>query len=154
MANETYAKGWNGVLSIWDEEVEAYKPLACLTSTSHSMTGNTKEKVTMCTQGKTITKLQSISETVDFEGEVIDTTSLGGGDIRASLADLKALMRSQAAEGRTDIFRLSRDFDGYLYFPGQILSISDNYSAEEDATFSGQLGIQGDVTETDPNAAP
>lgn len=154
MANETYAKGWNGVLSVWDGGNEAYKPLACLTSTSHSMTGNTQEKVNMCTQGKTVTKLQSITETVDFEGEVIDTTSLGGGDVRASLADLKALMRAQATSGQPDIFRLSRDFDGYLYFPGQILSISDNYSAEEDATFSGQLGIQGDVTETDPNAAP
>jgi len=154
MANETYANGFNGVLSVWDGEAEAYKPLACLTSTSHSMTGNTKEKVNMCTQGKTITKLQSISETVDFEGEVIDTTSLGGGDVRASLADLKALMRAQATSGQPDIFRLSRDFDGFLYFPGQILSLSDNYSAEEDATFSGQLGIQGEVTETDPNAAP
>src|SRR5690606_13265272 len=117
MANEKYANGWNGVLSVWDSTASAYKPLACLTSTSHSMTGNTSEKVNMCTQGKTITKLQSITETVDFEGEVIDTTALGGGDVRASLADLKALMREQATSGEPDDFRLSRDFDGYIYFP-------------------------------------
>lgn len=152
MAEEKYANGWKGVLSVWDATVSSYKPLACLTSTSHSMTGNTKEKVNMCTQGKTITKLQSISETVDFEGEVIDTTSVGGVGVQASLAQLKELMRAQAASGDSDVFRLSRDFDGYIYFSAQILSLSDTYSASEDATFSGQLSIQDDVTETDPKA--
>lgn len=154
MANETYANGWKGILSVWDATAEAYKPLACLTSTSHSMSGNTVEKVNMCTEGKTITTLQSITETVDFEGEVIDTTDIGGQSARASLADIKALMRAQVADKKTDDFKLSRDFDGDLYFPGQFLSISDTYSADADATFSGQMGIQGEVTEVDPHAAP
>src|SRR5690606_36575371 len=122
MANENYGQGWKGVLSVWDNTASAYKPLACLTSTSHSMSGNTQEKVNMCTQGKTITKLQSITETVDFEGQVIDTTALGGGDVRASLADIKAIMRTQATTGQPNDFRLERDFDGFLYFPGQFLS--------------------------------
>lgn len=149
MANETYAKGFKGILSVWDATAEAYKPLACLTSTSHALSGTTVEKVNMCTDGKTITKLQSINETVDFEGEVIDTT---GDEARVSLADLKALMREQAADGEADDFRLERDFDGFIYFPGQLLSLSDTYSADADATFTGQLGIQGDVTEVDPHA--
>lgn len=149
MANETYAQGFKGILSVWDATAEAYKPLACLTSTSHAMSGTTTEKVNMCTEGKTITKLQSINETVDFEGEVIDTT---GEETRVSLSDLKALMREQAAESRSDDYRLERDFDGFLYFPGQFLSLSDSYSAGEDATFTGQLGIQGEVTEVDPHA--
>ncbi|MGM1431153.1 hypothetical protein ACS126_18000 [Sphingobacterium lactis] len=151
---KTYAKGWKGILSIWDDTASAYKPLVCLTSTSHAMNGNTQEKVNMCTQGKTITKLQSISETVDFEGEVVDTTAVGGGSVEASLADIKAIMRAQALSGEADDFRLERDFDGFLYFPAQFLSISDSYSASEEATFSGQLGIQGDVVEVDPHAAP
>lgn len=149
MANETYAQGFKGILSVWDTTAEAYKPLACLTSTSHSLSGTTVEKVNMCTEGKTITKLQSINETVDFEGEVIDTT---GDTARVSLADLKSLMREQASDGQPDEFRLERDFDGFLYFPGQFLSLSDTYSADSDATFTGQLGIQGEVTEVDPHA--
>lgn len=150
---KTHAKGWKGIISIWDSAASAYKPLVCLNSTSHSMSGNTQEKVNMCTQGKTVTSLQSITETVDFEAEVVDTTAVGGGNTEVSLSEIKAIMRTQASTGQPDDFRLERDFDGFLYFPAQFLSIQDNYVAGEDATFSGQLGIQGDVVEVDPHAA-
>ncbi len=147
-----YAKGWEGTLAIWDSTASAWKPVACLTSTSHAITANTTEKVNMCTQGKTETRIDSLTETVDFEGEVVDTTAVGGQSAESSLSDLKAIIRAEAANGSTDDFRLNRGFDGYIYFTGQILSISDSYAAGEDATFSGQLSIIGEPSETDPNS--
>ncbi|MGJ1516531.1 hypothetical protein ACR79N_16190 [Sphingobacterium siyangense] len=154
MADDKYAEGWKGILSIWDSTASAYKPLACLTQTSHAMNGVTTEKVNMCTQGKTITKLKSITETVDFEGEVIDTTSVGGQSAKASLADLKEIMRNEANTGKIDDFRLSRDFDGELYFPGQIITLTDTYQADADATFSGQMSLHDAPSEIDPHSTP
>ncbi len=151
---DTYIEGWKGILSVWDTTASAYKPLACLTKTSHSMQGVTKDKVNYCTQGKTITTLQSVNETVDFEGEVIDTTAVGGANTKVSLGDLKELMRKQALNKSVDTFKLDRDFDGVLYFPGQILSLSDTYQADSDATFTGQLSVLDTPTSVDPHAAP
>ena len=40
------------------------------------------------------------------------------------------------------------------YFKAVISNLDDTYPGEGDATFSGSLTINGDISETDPLAAP
>lgn len=152
MAENIYADGFKGGLSVYDTVASAWKPIACLNQTSHKMAVETAQKVNFCTQGKTVTKAKSITETVDIQGEVIDTTSVGGSTASASLAELKDMARKQITDKLEPEFRLERDFDGFLYFKGTITNVEDTYSATEDATFSASLSINGEVTETDPHA--
>lgn len=154
MADEKYANGFNGGLAVYDTTASAWKPIACLTQSSHQLAIETVDKVNMCTQGKTVRRPKTLTETVDIEGEVIDTTAVGGQSAKASLAELKDMARKQISDGTVYEFRLERDFDGYMYFKGTITNVSDTYSATDDATFTASLTINGDVSETDPHVTP
>ncbi|MVZ65040.1 hypothetical protein GQF61_04195 [Sphingobacterium sp. DK4209] len=149
MAGEVYIKGDTGTLAYWDGD--AYKPVVCLTSSSHELTMNTVEKVNMCNAGKTIQSPQSISESVQIEGEVIDTTAVGGVTPGVTVGELKALARAQVTAGVGDDFRLNRGPEGFIYFKALLSNVSDSYQAGEDATFSATLTITNDPTEVDPH---
>lgn len=151
MAGEVYIKGDVGTLAYWDGD--AYKPVVCLTSSSHELTMNTVDKVNMCNAGRTIQSAQSISESVQIEGEVIDTTAVGGVSPGVTVGELKALARAQVTGG-SDSFRLNRGPEGYIYFEALLSNVSDNYQAGEDATFSATLTITNDPSDTDPNVTP
>jgi hypothetical protein len=143
MAN-TNVKGAQGILSFHDGT--AYKPIICLTSTSMSRVSEVIQKVNYCTQGETISKVDRITRTVNFDGEVMTVGTPADG---ASYEDLITAIESMEEQN----FRL--DGRGVTqYFKAIIANLDDTYPGEGDATFSGSLTINGDVSETDPLAAP
>ena len=143
MAN-TNVKGAQGILSFHDGT--AYKPIVCLTSTSMSRVSEVIQKVNYCTQGETISKVDRITRTVKFDGEVMTVDTPADG---VSYDDLITAIESMEEQN----FRL----DGRgtsQYFKAVISNLDDTYPGEGDATFSGSLTINGDISETDPLAAP
>ena len=143
MAN-TNVKGAEGILSFHDGT--AYKPIICLTSTSMSRVSDVIQKVNYCTQGETVTKVNKITRTVNFDGEVMTVGTPADG---VSYDDLITAIESMQEKN----FRL----DGRgtsQYFKAVISNLDDTYPGEGDATFSGSLTINGDISETDPLAAP
>ncbi len=142
MAEKKYVKGHTGILSVKD--ASTYKPLVCLTSTSVDRSVNTSEMVNYCTQGETITQIDSISRSVSFDAIIVDETDLGGG---SGYNDLVAIMESKEShtfkiEGR----------DGDQYFTAIITSLSDTFPGDGNATFSGTLTVHGEFSATEPGA--
>ena len=142
MAERIYVKGHTGILSVKD--ATTYKPLVCLTSTSVDRSANTSEMVNYCTQGETVTQIDSISRSVSFEAIIVDETDLGEG---SGYNDLVAIMESREShtfkiEGR----------DGEQYFKAIITSLSDTFPGDGNATFSGTMIVQGEFSATDPDA--
>lgn len=142
MAERIYVKGHTGILSVKDSK--SYKPLVCLTSTSVDRSVNTSEMVNYCTQGETITQIDSISRSVSFEAIIVDESDLDGG---TGYADLVAIMETKEShtfkiEGR----------DGDQYFTAIITSLSDTFPGDGNATFSGTMTVQGEFSATEPGA--
>ena len=142
MAERVYVKGHTGILSVKD--ASTYKPLVCLTSTSVDRSANTSEMVNYCTQGETVTQIDSISRSVSFEAIIVDETDLGGS---SGYNDLVAIMETKEShtfkiEGR----------DGEQYFKAIITSLSDTFPGDGNATFSGTMIVQGEFSATDPDA--
>lgn len=134
-------KGYTGLLSVYD--TAAYKPIVCLTSTSMSSVLRLIEKVNYCTQGETVKTIDGIDRTVSFDAEVM---TIGTPATNASYAELLAL------QGAEQTFKL--EGRGTLqYFKAVISDLSDTFPGEGDATFSGTLTINGDISATDPKAA-
>lgn len=137
MAN-TNVKGHTGLLSVYD--TAAYKPIVCLTSTSMSSVLRLIEKVNYCTEGETVQSIDGVDRTVNFDAEVMTIGTPGG---EASYAELLALQEEEQTfklEGRGSA----------QYFNAVISNLDDTFQAGEDATFSGTLTINGDISETDP----
>ena len=133
-------KGHTGLLSVYD--TTAYKPIVCLTSTSMSSVLRLIEKVNYCTQGETVRTIDGIDRTVSFDAEVMTVD----GSTNASYAELLEL------QGAEQTFKLEGRGDAQ-YFSAVISDLSDTFPGEGDATFSGTLTINGDISETDPKAA-
>ena len=131
-------KGHSGILSVY--VTAAYKPVVCLTSTSMSSVLRLIEKVNYCTQGKTVRTIDGIDRTFTFDAEVMTV------DVAATNASYAELLAMQGAE---QTFKL--EGRGTLkYFKAVISDLSDTFPGEGDATFSGTLTINGDISETDP----
>ena len=152
MAGEKYIPGKEGTLAV--AVGNAWKPVGCLTSSSYSATMNMLEKVNMCTDGQTVQSPGSITRSVQIEGEVVDTTSIGGSGIDQSFDELYELQENQIVTKTPNKWRLSRGPLGYKFFEGFISDLSDNYQAGEDATFSATLTVQAKPTEVDPLTQP
>ncbi|MGJ1499622.1 hypothetical protein ACR79R_20080 [Sphingobacterium spiritivorum] len=149
MANEKYISGWEGTLAHWDGT--AYKPVGCLTSSAYQSTMNMIDKVNMCTQGQTVQSPGTITRSVQIEGEVIDTTSVGGTTAMITIEELYALQEASRVSKVPNDWRLSRGPFGYKYFKGFLSDLSDSYPAEGDATFSATMTVQENPTEVDPH---
>ena len=130
-------KGHSGILSVY--VTAAYKPIVCLTSTSMSSVLRLIEKVNYCTQGETIRTIDGIDRTVSFDAEVMTVD----GTSNASYAELLAL------QGVEQTFKLEGRGVAQ-YFTAVISDLSDTFPGDGDATFSGTLTINGDISETDP----
>ena len=142
MAEKIYVKGHSGILSVKD--ASTYKPLVCLTSTSVDRSANTSEMVNYCTEGETVTQIDSISRSVNFDAVIVDETDLGDG---TGYADLVAIMETKKShdfkiEGR----------DGDQFFSASITSLSDTFVGGENATFTGTMTVYGEFLATDPEA--
>ena len=131
-------KGHTGLLSVYD--TAAYNPVVCLTSTSMSSVLRLIEKVNYCTQGETVRTIDGIDRTVSFDAEVMTV------DVAATNASYAELLELQGAE---QTFKLEGRGVAQ-YFTAVISDLSDTFPAEGDATFSGTLTINGDISETDP----
>ena len=137
-----YVKGHTGILYVKD--ATSYKPLVCITSSSVDRSANTSEMVNYCTQGETITQIDSISRSVSFDATIVDETDLGD---EAGYADLVAIMETKEShtfkiEGR----------DGEQFFTASITSLSDTFPGDGNATFSGTMTVHGEFLATDPEA--
>jgi hypothetical protein len=141
MAERIYTKGHTGILSVKD--ATTYKPLVCLTSTSVDRSANTSEMVNYCTEGETITQIDSISRSVSFDAIIVDESDLGTGD--SGYADLVAIMETKASH----MFKIEGR-DGNQFFSASITSLSDTFPGDGNATFSGTMTVQGEFLATDP----
>ena len=141
MAERIYKKGHTGILSVKD--ASTYKPLVCLTSTSVDRSANTSEMVNYCTEGETITQIDSISRSVNFDAVIVDETDLGDG---TGYADLVAIMETKESH----MFKIEgRDVE--QFFTASITSLSDTFASGENATFSGTMTVHGEFLATDPS---
>ena len=142
MAKErVYKKGHTGILSVKDEA--SYKPLVCLTSTSIDRSANTSEMVNYCTQGETITQVDSISRSVSFDAMIVDETDMGADE--SGYNDLVAIMESK----KSHAFKIEGR-DGEQFFTAIITNLPDTFSSGENATFSGTMTVHGEFLATDP----
>lgn len=148
MANEKYIKGSQGTLARADGN--AWKPVACLTSSSYTSTLEMLDKVNMCTNGETVQTPNSITRSVSIDGEIIDTTDLGGGSAKESYGELREAQEGYLSSQTPDQWRLSQGELGYLYFEGYISDLEATFSADADATFSATLTVQEAPSSTDP----
>ena len=135
-----YVKGHTGILSVKD--ATSYKPLVCITSTSVDRSANTSEMVNYCTQGETVTQIDSISRSVSFDAMIVDETDLAGG---TGYADLVAIMETK----KSHTFKIEGR-DGEQFFSASITSLSDTFAGGENATFSGTMTVHGEFLATDP----
>ena len=142
MAERIYKKGHTGILSVKD--ASTYKPLVCLTSTSVDRSANTSEMVNYCTEGETVTQIDSISRSVNFDAMIVDETDLGDG---TGYADLVAIMETKESH----MFKIEGR-DGEQFFSASITSLSDTFASGENATFSGTMTVHGEFLATDPEA--
>ena len=138
MPEQEYQKGWEGArLAIY--KTSAYAPIACITSRSEGNSTNTKEKTNVCTEGKTVTKAISVSRTVSIEGEIVDLNSYH---------DLQAAQDS--LEEQTFRIYKGAGTENPLYFKGVIMNLDSDYPADDDATFSMEININGEYLTIDP----
>lgn len=139
-----YHKGWEGArMAVYNET--AYVPIACITSRSEGNTTNTSEKTNVCTEGKTVTKANSITRTVSLAGEIVDENSYH------DLKEMQGTLQEQ-------VFRIYKGTGetNPLYFKGIITDLSADFDATEEGatgTFTMDIAINGDYTEDDPMGA-
>ena len=132
--------GWEGArMEIYI--TSAYVPIACITSRTESNESEIIEKTNVCTSGATISTVKQINRTVDVEGEVVDSNSL----------DALKLAQNSKAEQFFKVYK-GTGTTTPEYFKGIITSISGNYSAGEDSTFSMSVTLNGDYSATDLKA--
>ena len=136
-----YVKGHTGILSVKD--AAAYKPLVCIDSTSVDRSANTSEMVNYCTEGETITQIDSISRSVSFDATIVNETDLGAEE--NGYADLVAIMETKASH----MFKIEGR-DGDQFFSASITSLSDTFAGGENATFSGTMTVHGEFLATEP----
>ncbi len=140
MAERIYKKGHTGILSVKD--ATTYKPLVCLTSSSVDRSANTSDMINYCTQGETVTQIDSISRSVSFDAIIVDETDLGTD---TGYADLVAIMETKESH----MFKIEGR-DGEQFFSASITSLSDTFAGGENATFSGTMTVHGEFLATDP----
>ena len=142
--------GVNGIIYVWDDG--AYKPLACLTSTSLSSALSIIESNTKCAPGVVGKKPGSLNNSIDAEGEFIDTTTVGGDTAKASHDRLFLIQQSKALTDfkyDTDITNAdSTKYFGSGYFTDLTL---DQGSGDDISTFSVTLEVDGGISLVDPH---
>jgi len=143
-------KGEKGIIYVWDST--AYKPLACLTSTSLSTTVSVIESNTKCFPGVTKKYAGTFNGSISLEGEYIDTTTAGGDTAKKSHDALFLLQQSKTKIS----WKLDTNVDNVnsaKYFGDAFISdLSADFGSGDDlATFSATLDIDGNISLSDPN---
>lgn len=128
MAKEN-VKGHTGILKLDG------LPIVCLTSTSASLTAETIDKVNYCTNGEVETSVSRITEEISIDGEIM------GGTVSEEEISYEALRTAMLTKEPQE-FELSGRGDTPRDFMAVITSLSDNFTAGEDATFSATIVVQ------------
>jgi hypothetical protein len=143
-------KGENGIVYVW--QTSAYKPIACLTSTSLTSALSIIESTTKCFPGVTKKTPSTVNNTISCEGEFIDTTTIGGDTAKASHDALFLLQQAKTKvtiKYDTDISNPeSTKYYGEAYFTDLELTQG---SGDEISTFSVTIEVDGAIVLTDPN---
>ncbi len=143
----TPIKGELAVLYIHDGSI--YRPIACLTSNSISITREVIETQTKCDPGVTIKNGGSMSYEIPFEGLYIDTTSVGAEVTKASHDYLLTVLQGNT----TTTWKMDTGLtDTAAYYGTGILTGLEGVFAagNENSTFSGTLSGSGDIVTVDP----
>lgn len=136
-----------GILSYWDGA--AYKPVGCLTDFDVALSKNVITRETLCNPGVVEKRSGNEDSTLNFNGLYANTdTGAGGDDSIASFDDILPLFQA----GTTQDFSITTGSGKTYYATGFISELNAGWSAgDEDATFSGALAVNGQISETDPN---
>lgn len=145
-------EGKNIILSLHDGT--AYRPVACLTSNGISITQEVKESpITKCSTTAT-KKPGALSYEIPFEGQFIDTTSVGGDTAKASYDWLLTHIKAKNDAGELSNWKQVITKEGGVtdttYGEGIIASLELTAPADDFATFSASLQGNGWITTTDP----
>jgi hypothetical protein len=142
-------KGELGVIYLWVGS--AYKPIACLTSTSLSTTVSIIESTTKCFPGVTKKYAGTFNGSISLEGEYIDTTTVNGNTAKQS-HDALFLMQKAKETRNWKLDTNVNDPTSVKYYGEAIISdLSADFGSGDDlATFSATLDIDGDIATTDP----
>ena len=146
-----FIKGEAGILFIYDTVTSAYKPTACLTSTSLSSTVSMIESNTKCLPGFTEKDYGIASFSISIDGQYIDTTTVGGDTAKMSHDSLFLL---QLAKTKVN-FKLDTNVNNATsvkYFGKAIISDLplDMGSGDDLTTFSATFDVDGNIFLTDP----
>lgn len=143
-------KGENNILYIYDGT--AYMPIACLTSNSISNAVSVIESQTKCFPGEIKKQPGSISPAIDFEGEFIDTTSVGGDTAKASFDTLLGVQNAREVikwKIDTDVPNTTTSYKMYGF--GVLTDLSlDAAAGDELQTFSGTIDVSGKILNAEP----
>lgn len=143
-------KGDNNILFIHNGT--AYKPIACLTSNSISNAVNVIESQTKCFPGEIKKTAGTVSASIDFEGEFIDTTSAGGDTTKSSFDALLAIQNAGTVfkwKIDTDIVNTATSFKMFGF--GVLTDLSlDAAAGDELQTFSGTIDVSGKILNAEP----
>lgn len=146
-------KGENGILYIQVFDIPPFKPVACLTSNSLKTTLSIIESKTKCFPGTIKKSPGMIDNSIDCEGEYIDTTSVGGDTAKKSHDALFLLQQSKTYitwKIDTDILNVN---SAKYYGNGFISDLSAAFGSGDDlTTFSATIAVNGNISLTDPNA--
>lgn len=143
----TFIKGENLVLYVHDGSI--YRPIACLTSNALSQTRSIIETQTKCDPGVTDKDVGPMSYELTFEGNYIDTTSVGAEVTKASHDYMKSIMDA----GTAVTWKLDTGLtDTTAYYGSAFLSDLETTmpAGDEFTSFSGTLAGDGAIVTVDP----
>lgn len=145
MANDKI-KGENLILYIHDGAL--YRPVACLTSNSLNTELAVIESQTKCAPGLVEKQAGAFSYTLEADAQLIDTTSVGGDDTKASHDYLLGVQQA-----KTNVnWKMDSGTTSLTYFgSGLITSLGlEAPAGDEFATFSLTIDGSGAIVTTDP----
>jgi len=142
-------RGENGILYIYDEA--EYKPIACLTSNGLNSQLSMIESTTKCFPGVVKKTAGQLNNSIDAEGEYIDTTTAGGDTAKVS-HDKMFLLQQEKTLVDWQIDTNIGDADSVKYYgSGYFTDLSATWgSGDEVATFSVTIDVDGAVSLVDP----
>lgn len=141
--------GNGGILSWYDGAV--YVPIGCLSTFDIAISRNVVTRETLCNPGVIEKRPGNQDTTVNFDGFYANTDASNGGEADViSFDDLLPVIQA----GLAGDFQIETYSGQQYWVTGFISELNAGFTAaDEDATFSGVIAVDGIVESTDPNAA-
>lgn len=141
-------KGEGLILYIHDGAL--YRPVSCLTSNSLNTELAVIESQTKCAPGVVEKQAGALSYTIEADAQLIDTTSVGGDDTKASHDYLLTVQQSKANVN----WKMDSGTTGLVYYGvGLITSLGlEAPAGDEFASFTLTIDGSGAISTTDPLA--